>query len=109
MSQRDFMQAFDAAAFDAFFGAGLADEAMYTAPGAEPLPVSVLVDRGRRDFGDDAAPVSTQYVRITFQRSQVQPRKQARVEILPDGEAFRLVHETEDSDESASRWVVERA
>ncbi|ASK91873.1 MULTISPECIES: head-tail joining protein [Xanthomonas] len=105
MSQREFLQAFDAAAMEAFHGAGMADDALYLAPGALPLPVRVMVDRDLRDFGSDEAPVATRYTQITFQRSQVQPVRGARVTV--DGDTFALDAELE-SDEARSVWVVTR-
>jgi len=106
MSQRAFLQDFDASAFGAFRDAGLGDDAMYFAPGAGTgAPCVVLVDRGLRDFGGDVAPVGTGYVQITFQLAQVSPVHGGRVEV--DGETYRL-DGNEERDGSASRWVVVR-
>lgn len=109
MSQRDFLQAFDTAAFAAFADAGLADAASYVAPGADgsaAVACQVLVDRDVRDFADDLAPVSTGYTRITFQLAEVQPERGGVVTV--DGEGFTLERRI-SQDESASRWVVIRA
>lgn len=107
MSQRDFLQDFDARAFGAFRSAGLGDPALYTALGADvAVPCTVLVDRGLREFGDDGAPVATRLVRVIFQLAEVSPVRGGRVVI--DGETFVLDGD-EDRDESTSRWVVARA
>lgn len=106
MSQRAFLQGFDAAAFGAFRDAGLGDAALYTAPGTDAaVPCTVLVDRGLREFGDDGAPVTTRFVQVTFQLAEVSPGRGARVVI--DGETFVLDGD-EDRDESTSRWAVIR-
>lgn len=111
MSQRDFLRRFDAMAFGAFAAAGVGDAAHYYAPGSEvAVACTVLVDRNVRDFGDDLAPVSTAYTRITFQRAEVEPEQGARVALLDavavEVESFALAARIETSDESASRWVV---
>ncbi len=106
MSQRAFLQTFDALAFGTFRDAGLGDAAFYTAPGADSaVACTVLVDRGLRDFGADAAPVATGYVQITFQLAEVNPVRGGRVVV--DGETYRLDGHDE-RDGSASRWVVIR-
>lgn len=105
MSQRDFLQGFDAMAFGAFFDAGIADAATYTPPGGGAgVACQVLVDRGVRDFGTDEAPVSTFRVLVTFQLSQVSPKEEGAVEI--GAETFTLVQRLRE-DESISQWGVQ--
>jgi hypothetical protein len=111
MSQRNFLRDFDTTAFEAFLGAGLADEALYTPLGG-PAAVAcqVLVDRDVRDYGDDAAQVGTAYTLITFQRRQVTPRRGGSVVVGPSGDTQRFILDKEvKRDESMSRWVVTRA
>jgi len=111
MSQRVFLRDFDATAFEAFLGAGLADEALYTPPGANAaVACQVLVDRDVRDYGNDAAAVGTSYTVVTFRRSQVDPQRGARVVVDPTGAANAFTLDAEvKRDESMSRWVVTRA
>lgn len=106
MSQKAFLQQFDADAFACFLGAGMADTADYTAPtGGASLACEVLVDRNVRDFGEDASPVAASYTLVTFQRAQVSPARGGTVVV--EGESFMLDAEVR-SDESVSRWVVTR-
>lgn len=113
MSQRAFLQAFDAAVIGAFADAGLADRAnYYAAGGAAALPCEVLVDRSLQEFGDDPATVAGPYVRIGFQRAQVQPARRGRVALLDDAgqevEAFVLAEMLPAmGDESMTYWVVQ--
>ncbi|MBB3759215.1 hypothetical protein [Xanthomonas arboricola] len=106
MSQREFLQDFDATAFSAFAEVGLADgDARYQAPdAAESVPCTVQIDRDVRDFGGDLAPVSTGYTLVTFQRAQVQPAKRGRL-LLP-GETLVLAERVRQ-DESISQWVAD--
>lgn len=105
MSQRQFMQEFDAAAFAAFADAGLADSAQYLAPGAAAaLPCTVQIDRDVRDFGMDGAPVNTGYTLVTFQRAEVEPARRGRL-VLP-GETLVLAERVRQ-DESISQWVAD--
>jgi len=106
VSQRAFLEQFDALAFGIFQAAGLADAAQYWAPSASAgVPCTVLVDRGVRDFGTDEAPVATAYTRITFQLPQVQPERGGRVVV--EGETF-VLDSLISADETASRWVAAR-
>jgi len=114
MSQRAFMQAFDAAAFSLFATAGLADAAEYlapdAAPGTLPAPCTVLVDRDVEDFGDEVAPVSTFRTRITFQRLEVTAEEGGVVSLLDAAglvtEVFTLAQRTRH-DEGISAWWVQ--
>ncbi|OUL25885.1 hypothetical protein BV378_14205 [Nostoc sp. RF31YmG] len=107
MSQREFLQAFDGDAFEAFREAGFGDSAVYTSPGATVgVACTVLVDRGLRDYGDDPAPVAAGYTQITFQLREVAPAHGGRVVV--DGETY-VLDGHEEKDGSASRWVVLRA
>lgn len=109
MSQAAFLRDFDAMAFGAFAGAGLADAASYlphdAAPGADPLPCTVLVDRNVVDFDAEAVgSVNLRRTRVTFQRAEVTPREGGKVTV--DGETFTLV-QREREDSSASAWWVQ--
>lgn len=114
MSQRAFLQAFDAAAFSAFAAAGLADAAEYLPPYAMPgtpaAPCTVLVDREVEDFGDEVAPVSTFRTRITFQRLEVTAEEGGVVSLLDANglvaEVFTLAQRTRH-DEGISAWWVQ--
>lgn len=104
MSQRDFLQRFDAAAFSAFSAVGIADAANYLAPGSTNLlACTVTVDRDVVDFGDDGAPVSAPQTLVTFQRAELEPARLGRL-VLP-GETFVLEKRIRQ-DESRSQWVV---
>ncbi|KIJ00481.1 hypothetical protein ST27_10330 [Xanthomonas phaseoli pv. phaseoli] len=103
MSQRDFLRRFDASAFSVFKDAGLADGAVYTAPGGAQLPCTVTIDRDVADFGDDEAPVSAPQTLVTFQRSEVEPVRLARLAL--NDEVFVLDRRIRQ-DESISQWVV---
>ncbi|MEA9657843.1 hypothetical protein [Xanthomonas campestris] len=105
MTQREFLQAFDAVAFTAFAEVGLADGARYQAPGStEAVPCTVQIDRDVRDFGGDLAPVSTGHTLVTLQRAEVQPAKRGRV--LLTGETLVLAERVRE-DESISQWVAD--
>ena len=105
MNQAAFLRDFDAAAVGAFLGAGMADDAVYTAPGGGAgVACRVLVDRDVEDFGDDAAPVSLRRTRITFQRAEVEPVAMAQVVI--GAETFTLAKRVR-FDESLSVWWVQ--
>ncbi|QHG87934.1 hypothetical protein ACCQ13_14685 [Xanthomonas sp. NCPPB 1638] len=105
MSQRQFMQEFDAVAFAAFAESGLADAAQYLAPGDDvALPCTVQIDRNVRDFGSDSVPVSTGFILVTFQRAEVEPAKRGKL-LLP-GETL-LLAERVRQDESISQWVAD--
>ncbi len=107
MSQRDFLQAFDGDAFEAFQLVAFGDSAVYTQAGVSVgVACTVLVDRGLRDYGDDPAPVAAGYTQITFQLREVAPARGGRVVV--DGETY-VLDRHEESDGSASRWVVLRA
>jgi hypothetical protein len=116
MSQRAFLQAFEAAAFGAFAAAGIADAAEYLAPDAAPdavpVPCTVLVDRNVEDFGDEVAPVSAFRTRITFQVIEVAPEEGGMVSLLDDAglvaESFTLAQRTRH-DEGISAWWVQHA
>lgn len=108
MSQAEFLRSFDAMAFGAFGGAGLADAATYlplgSGPGDAPAECLVLVDRNVEDFGNDLAPVSTLRTRVTFQRADVEPVEGGAVTV--GSETFILVQRTR-ADESVSAWWVQ--
>lgn len=114
MSQRAFLQAFDAAAFGAFQAAGIADAAEYLAPDAAPdavaTPCTVLVDRNVEDFGDDIGPVSAFRTRVTFQRLEITPEQGGMVSLLDAfgnvTESFQLAQRTRH-DEGISAWWVQ--
>lgn len=109
MSQDAFLRHFDAAAFGAFFSAGLADSAAYlppnAAPGATPTACTVLVDRNVVDFDAEAVgSVNLRRTRVTFQRAEVTPTDGGKVTV--GGETFTLV-QREREDSSASAWWVQ--
>lgn len=110
MNQRAFLQEFDEAAFDAFREAGIADAATYlppdAAPGAVATPCVVAVDQGVQDVGEDLAPVSAPFTRVSFQRAEVEPAFGGQVTITASGVALRLVRRVRQ-DESQSAWQVE--
>lgn len=109
MSQDAFLRQFDAAAFGAFFAAGLADSAAYlppnAAPGATPTACTVLVDRSVVDFDAEAVgSVNLRRTRVTFQRGAITPAEGGKVTI--GSETFTLV-QREREDSSASAWWVQ--
>lgn len=106
MSQTDFLREFDSLAVGTFKAIGIADAAVYRAPGsAVDVPCDVTVDRDVRDFGEDLSPVSAAYTVLRFQRGQVEPERGALVTLTATSEAFNLDRRIRQ-DESASEWVV---
>ena len=108
MSQRAALQAFDAIVFRSAHAAGVADKAVYQAPGGPSLPCLVMVDDGVEDVGDDRAPVSADRTLIAFQLSEVQPEVRAQVVITATGDVYKLARRVE-RDESSEQWEVQRA
>lgn len=107
MSQRAALRAFDAEVFADARAEGLADAAVYQAPGGLVIPCTVMVDDGVEDMGDDRAPVSADRTLVSFQLSEVQPVVRAQVVITATGEIFKLARRVE-RDESSEQWEVER-
>lgn len=105
MSQKAFLQGFDAMAIGSFATAGMADAAQYTGlePGAQTIPCDVLVDRGTQAWGDDGMPVALGEVAVSFQRVQVDPQRGGIVVV--DGDTYRLTDKQKD-DGSLVRWLV---
>lgn len=104
MSQRRAMQALDTDIATALLDAGMADAAQYHAPGAVPVPCTVLVDR-EAQFYEDSTDIVGRRVVITLYLSEIPaPVRHARV-LLADGEAFRLDARIA-GDESLQKWVV---
>lgn len=106
MSQREFLQEFDAMAAEAFLDAGLADAALWVpVNGGAPVACTVLVDREAQFYGD-VAEVAGRRVLVTLFLSEVPaPARGDVVEVGPD--VWRL-DALEASDESKSQWVVTR-
>lgn len=108
MSQKAFMQSFDALAFGAFRAAGVADAATYTPPGAgaEPVPCTALLDEGVQNFTDeDPATVVARYDRVTLQLAEVTPRSSGIVVIEATGRRLKLEQKLR-GDASAEQWEV---
>lgn len=105
MSQKAFLQGFDAMAMGSFAAAGMADVAQYTGPeqGAQAVPCDVLVDRGTQAWGDDGMPVALGEVAVSFQHAQVEPQRGGIVVV--DGDTYRLTDRLKD-DGSLARWLV---
>ena len=105
MSQKAFLQSFDAMAVGSLATAGMADVAQYTGPesGAQAIPCDVLVDRGTQAWGDDSMPVALGEVAVSFQRAQVDPQRGGIVVV--DGDTYRLTDKLKD-DGSLARWLV---
>lgn len=109
MSQEAFLRQFDAAAFGAFFAAGLADSAAYlppgAAPGATPTQCTVLVDHNVVDFDAEAVGnVSLRRTRVAFQLREVSPAEGGQVTI--GANTYTLVQRERD-DGSLSAWWVQ--
>jgi hypothetical protein len=111
VSQKVFLRELDRVLIDTFWAVGMADDAVYTEPGGGfARPCQVLVDHDVRDYGEEAAQVGTAYTLITFQRSQVTPRRGGSVVVGAIGDTQRFILDAEvKRDESMSRWVVTRA
>lgn len=113
MSQRTALQQLDATIMGKMLGAGLADAAEYlasdAAPGVDPTPCNVLVDRDVQMYGDDVAEVAAPKTLITLFLAQVAAPVRASVVTInpgtPAAESFKLDAQTK-RDESLSRWVV---
>ncbi|WP_229301117.1 hypothetical protein [Stenotrophomonas maltophilia] len=109
MNQKDFMQRFDALAFEAFSAAGVADAAHFIASDGTETPCTALVDESVQQFGDvDAGPVPVTFDRITLQLSEVTPRVGAVVRIEGSGRRLKLVQKLR-GDASAEQWEVSNA
>ena len=67
----------------------------------------MLVDTDIEQFGLDGAPVSTYDTYIAFRRQQIEPVQGAAV--IVDGVTYTLAQRVRASDESLSRWGVQRA
>lgn len=106
MSEAGLKQAFDAAFFAAWANLAGGIDALYTPPAGAAVTVQVLVDTGVAQFGDDFAAVSHYSTFITFRRAQVEPEGGATVVV--DGITYTLAQRVESSDESVSRWAVQR-
>lgn len=105
MSQKAFLQGLDALMFGAFKAAGVADAATYEFPPGTAVPCTVLLDEDVQDFGDDDAPVSAPFDRVTLQLSEVTPRAGGIVQITATGDRLKLERRL-GGDSSASQWVV---
>lgn len=107
MNQKAFMQAFDAAAFDAFRAVGVADAAHYKDPGGTvEVPCTVLLDEAVEQFTpDDVAPVTTTVDRLTLQLAEISPRAGGVVRIEGTGRRLKLVQKIH-ADESTAVWEV---
>lgn len=105
MSQKAFLQDFDAMAVGCFASAGMADAAQYTGPnaGAVAIDCMVMVDRGTQAWGEDGMPVALGEVTVAFQRTQLDPQRGGIVVV--DGDTYRLTDKLKD-DASLVRWLV---
>lgn len=101
------LAAIDAAIHGAMRATGLADVAIYTAPGdPQQIPCRVYVNRSMQQMGDFGQ-VSAPRTLVEIMKADVpDPVKGAMVVIA--GERFRLESEEAGTDESISRWVVGR-
>ena len=104
MSQTAALRALDATIMTAMRGAGMADEAVYTAPVGLPVACHVYVDRVAQFFGGDSAEVAGYRTTVTLFRAQV-PRPIRGATVLADGQAYTL-DALDEQDQSMSRWVV---
>jgi len=93
---------FDAIAFPAFAGSGLADSAEYTpAAGGTATPCTVMVDLAvQRPPGQFAGAGRD---RITFMLAEVEPESEGTLVI---GSTSYVLFELDSADESASSWWV---
>ncbi|WP_256775422.1 MULTISPECIES: hypothetical protein [unclassified Stenotrophomonas] len=105
MSQKSTLQNMDALMFAAFAGAGIADAATYQNPAGQPVPCTALLDEGVQDYGDDDAPVSAPYDRVTLQLREVEPRIGGIVRITGTGARLKLEKRLR-GDASSQQWVV---
>ena len=107
MSQRDTLQALDRDLVAAFKSAGLADDALYTAPGApEPVECEIFVDREADFYGDDGSPIAGHRTLVTlFKHDVPAPVRNATVLVPAEGVTYTLA-EIESRDQSMERWVV---
>lgn len=106
MSEAAFKRSFDANFFRSWGDAVGGLVATYVSPGGAVTDVDVLVDTVTDQFGDDLAPVAYPKIHITFRREQVQPEVLGKVTV--DGQTYTLAQPVDWSDESLSRWVVQR-
>jgi len=106
MSEAALKQAFDAAFFVAWANLAGGIDALYTPPAGAAVTVQVLVDTGVAQFGGDFAAISHYSTFVSFRRAQVEPEGGATVVV--DGITYTLAQRVESSDESVSRWAVQR-
>lgn len=108
-----FLSEFDALARDAFADAGSAERdrpgnavRYIPAPGADPVPCTLYVDRGMQDVGD-AARVKNPLITITAFRDQIGgvPTVNAAAFVV-GAERFTVVGIADNSDESRHVCVV---
>ena len=104
MSQKAFLRAFDLHAGAAFAAAGMADAAVYTAPGSvAPRACTVTVDRGTQQWGDEPMVVAAGNVIVSFLAPAFAPVKGGAVVV--DGDTYRLSDKLGD-DGSLVRFAV---
>lgn len=106
MSEAAWRREFDAAFFGTWDAAMGGISAVYTSPVGVVSTVQVLVDTGIAQFGDDVAPVSTYSTFVTFRRAQLEPELFGTVVV--EGVTYTLAQRVDLSDESLSKWAVER-
>ncbi|KAA2285429.1 head-tail joining protein [Arenimonas fontis] len=104
MSQRDALRDMDDTLLAAFKAAGLADDAVYTPPGGDPISCDVMVDEGIAEFGEDLATVVGRRTMVSLLLRQV-PDPVRGATVLVDGTTYTL-DIPESRDQSISRWVV---
>lgn len=106
MSESGLKADFDAGFFEAWADLAGDLDAQYTPPGGAPLTVQVLIDTGVAQYGDDFAPVSHYDTVVVFLRGQVEPESGAT--LVVGGISYVLAQRIDPSDESISRWAVQR-
>lgn len=106
MSDAQFKRDFDAAFFAGWSDLAGGIDALYTPPIGAPITVQALVDTGIAQYGEDFATVSHYSTFVTFRRAQVEPESGATVAV--DGITYTLAQRVDSSDESVSRWAVQR-
>lgn len=104
MSQRDTLRDMDDTLVAAFKGAGLADDAVYTAPGGSAVACEVMVDEGIAEFGEDLATVVGRRTLVSLLLRQI-PNPVRGATVVVDGTTYTL-DIPESRDQSISRWVV---
>lgn len=104
MSQAAFLRDLDSQLMDAFHGAGLAEDAEYTAPGGAAVSCRVYVDRDPATLEVNGVDVAGNRIMVGILRAEID-RPDIGGLLVIGSETFVLEARIRH-DESLTRWVV---